>query len=110
MAVKYKIRKGDLVQIIAGKDFSKKNPKTGKVLKVDQEKGRVIVEGINIVKKTVKGNPQTGEKGSIVEVEAALAISNVKIVCPKCNVPVRVAIKVEANEKARVCKKCGEKL
>ena len=109
MAVKYKIKKGDLVQIMAGKDFSKNNPKTGKVLKVDQDKGRVIVEGINIVKKTVKGNPQTGEKGSIIEVEAALAISNVKIVCPKCG-PVRVAVKVETDGKSRVCKKCGEKL
>lgn len=109
MAVKFKIKKGDLVQIIAGKDFNKKNPKTGRVLKVDQEKGRVIVEGINIVKKTVKGNPQTGEKGSIVEVEAALSISNVKVVCPKCG-PVRVGIKVDADEKTRVCKKCGEKL
>lgn len=109
MAVKYKIKKGDLVQIMAGKDFNKKNPKTGKVLKVDQEKGRVIVEGINIVKKTVKGNPQTGEKGSIIEVEAALAISNVKVVCPKCG-PVRVRINVDADENTRVCKKCGEKL
>lgn len=109
MAVKYKIKKGDLVQILAGKDFNKKNPKTGKVLKVDQEKGRVIVEGINIVKKTIKGNPQTGEKGSIVEVEAALAISNVKVVCPKCG-PVRVAVKKEADGNTRVCKKCGEKL
>lgn len=109
MAVKYKIKKGDLVQIIAGKDFNKKNPKTGKVLKVDQEKGRVIVEGINIIKKTVKGNPQTGEKGSIVEVEAALDISNVMVVCPKCG-PVRVGIKTDGEDKARVCKKCGEKL
>lgn len=109
MAVKYKIKKGDLVQVIAGKDFSKKNPKTGKVLKVDREKGRVVVEGINIVKKTIKGNPQTGEKGSIVEVEAALDISNVKVVCPKCG-PVRVGIKVEADDRTRVCKKCGEKL
>lgn len=105
MAVKYKIKKGDLVKVTAGKDANK----TGKVLKVDSEKGRVVVEGLNIVKKTVKGNPQTGEKGSIVEVEAALAISNVMVVCPKCG-PVRVGIKVEADAKTRVCKKCGEKL
>jgi large subunit ribosomal protein L24 len=109
MAVKYKIKKGDLVQVMAGKDFNKKSPKTGKVLKVDQEKGRVVVEGVNIVKKTMKGNPQTGEKGSIVEVEAALSVSNVMVVCPKCG-PVRVGIKVEENDKYRVCKKCGVKL
>lgn len=104
MAVKYKVKKGDLVQVLAGKDKGK----SGKVLKIDREKGRVVVEGLNIVKKTVKPrNPQ--EKGSIVEVEAALAISNVMVVCSKCG-PVKVAVKVEENDKSRVCKKCGEKL
>ena len=98
--VKYKLKKGDQVKLIAGKDKGK----TGTILKVDRENGRVLVEGLNIVKKTVKPKGQ-GEKGNIVEVEAAVHISNVMIICPKCG-PSKVGIRKDGDNKVRFCKKC----
>jgi large subunit ribosomal protein L24 len=99
--VKYKLKKGDQVKLIAGKDKGK----TGTVLKVDRENGRVIVDGLNVVKKTMKPKSQ-GEKGSIVEVEAPIHISNVMIMCPKCG-PVKIGVKMDGDNKVRFCKKCG---
>jgi large subunit ribosomal protein L24 len=98
--VKYKLKKGDQVKLIAGKDKGK----TGTILKVDRENGRVLVEGLNIVKKTVKPRSQ-GEKGNIVEVEAAIHISNVMIICPKCG-PSKIGIRKDGDNKVRFCKKC----
>ncbi|MBI9097349.1 MAG: 50S ribosomal protein L24 [Spirochaetaceae bacterium] len=98
--VKYKLKKGDQVKLIAGKDKGK----TGLVLKVDRENGKVLVEGLNIVKKTVKPKSQ-GEKGNIVEVEAAIHISNVMIICSKCG-PSKVGIRKDGENKVRFCKKC----
>ncbi|MCX7774773.1 MAG: 50S ribosomal protein L24 [Spirochaetaceae bacterium] len=103
--VKYKLRKEDLVQVIAGKDKGKQ----GKILKIDREKGRVIIEGINMVKKAMRKRSQT-DRGGIVEIEAPIHISNVMIVCRKCNKPVRIGYKVEGDVKKRVCRKCGEVL
>jgi large subunit ribosomal protein L24 len=102
---KYKLRKEDLVQVIAGKDKGKQ----GKILKIDHEKGRVIIAGINMVKKAMKKKAQT-DRGGIVEVEAPLHISNVMIICKKCNKPVRIGYKFEGEIKKRVCRKCGEVL
>jgi large subunit ribosomal protein L24 len=104
VAVKYKIKKEDNVQIVAGKDKGK----TGKVLKVDREKGRVVIQGLNMVKKAVRPKKQ-GEKGGIIEIEAPLSISNVMVVCKKCG-PTRVGISLEGKEKKRICRKCGEVL
>ncbi|MBL8966266.1 MAG: 50S ribosomal protein L24 [Spirochaetaceae bacterium] len=101
---KYKLRKEDLVQVIAGKDKGKQ----GKVVKLDREKGRVIVAGVNMVKKAMKKRKQT-DRGGIVEIEAALQISNVMIVCKKCG-PTRIGYKIEGETKKRVCRKCGEAL
>lgn len=101
---KYKLRKEDLVQVIAGKDKGKQ----GKVVKLDREKGRVIVAGVNMVKKAMKKRKQT-DRGGIVEIEAALQISNVMIVCKKCG-PTRIGYKIEGEAKKRVCRKCGEAL
>ena len=98
--VKYKLKKGDQVKLIAGKDKGK----TGTILKVDRENGRVMVEGLNIVKKTIKPKGQ-GEKGNIVEVEAAIHISNVMIICPKCG-PSKIGIRKDGDNKVRFCKKC----
>lgn len=98
--IKYKLKKGDQVKLIAGKDKGK----TGTILKVDREKGRVVVDGLNIVKKTMKPRQQ-GDKGSIVEVEAPIHISNVMIMCPKCG-PVKVGIREDGDNKVRFCKKC----
>ena len=98
--VKYKLKKGDQVKLIAGKDKGK----TGTILKVDRENGKVLVDGLNIVKKTVKPKGQ-GEKGNIVEVEAAIHISNVMIICPKCG-PFKMGIRTDGENKVRFCKKC----
>lgn len=102
--VKYKLRKEDLVQVISGKDRGKQ----GKVLKIDREKGKIIVAGVNMVKKAMKKKKQN-DRGGIAEIEAALAISNVMIVCKKCG-PVRIGYKIEGETKKRVCRKCGEVL
>ena len=102
--VKYKIKKGDQVKIIAGKDSGK----TGRVLKIQKESGRAIIEGLNMVKKTVKPKAQ-GEKGNIIEIEAAIDLSNVQVLCKKCG-PTRIGIKVDGDSKVRICKKCGEAL
>ena len=82
--------------------------KTGRVLKIQRDTGRAIVEGLNMVKKTQKPKAQ-GEKGAIIEIEAAIDLSNVQVLCKKCG-PTRVGIKVDGDSKVRVCKKCGEAL
>lgn len=99
-----KIKKGDTVQVITGKDLGKK----GKVLKVDPASKRVVVEGINRVKKHQKPS-RTLPQGGILQIESPLNISNVMLVCTKCQEPTRVGRKVLDNgEKVRTCKKCGE--
>ena len=104
MANKIHVKKNDQVVIISGKDAGK----TGKVLKVEPETGRVFVEGANMVKKHQKARSQT-EPSGIVEREGSIDASNVKLVCPKCGAATRVAHKVnEDGSKDRVCKKCGE--
>ena len=82
--------------------------KTGKVLAVSPEEGKVIVEGINIVKKHVKPR-KAGDPSGIIETEGAVYASKVQVVCPKCNKPTRVGTKFyEDGKKDRCCKKCGE--
>ena len=102
--MKTKLKKGDQVQITTGKDKGKK----GRVLRIDRMTGRVIVEGLNMVKKTQRPKNQN-DKGGIIEIEAAIAASNVQVICKKCG-PTRIGIKVEAGKKTRVCRKCGEAL
>lgn len=102
--VKYKLKKDDLVQVIAGKEKGK----SGKILKIDREKGKVLVAGLNMVKKARKPRRQ-GEKGGIVDIEAPMDISNVMIVCKKCG-PTRIGIEGTGDKKVRKCKKCGEVL
>ncbi|HAK46988.1 MAG TPA: 50S ribosomal protein L24 [Spirochaeta sp.] len=102
MMVKYKIKKDDTVKVVCGKDKGK----TGKVVKVDSDKGRIIIQGINIVKKAQKPKSQN-DKGGIISVEAAMDISNVMVVCKKCG-PTKIGIKADGKDKARICKKCGD--
>jgi large subunit ribosomal protein L24 len=75
---------------------------------VDREQGRVVVEGLNMVKKAIRPRGQN-QKGGITSVEAALAISNVQIVCKKCG-PTRMGLRMEKEQKVRFCKKCGGEL
>ncbi|NLU50810.1 MAG: 50S ribosomal protein L24 [Syntrophomonadaceae bacterium] len=99
-----KIRKGDTIEVIAGRDLGKR----GKVLKVDPERNRVVVEGINKVKKHQKPT-RTLPQGGILNIEAPVHASNVMLVCTKCQSPTRVGRKfLENGEKVRVCRKCGE--
>ena len=80
------IRKNDQVIVRAGKDRGKK----GRVLKVVPAKNRLVVEGVNMIKRHTKPNPQRNIKGGLVEREAALHASNVQIVCPECGQPTRL--------------------
>jgi len=101
---KFKLRKDDQVQVIAGKDKGKQ----GKIVRIDREKNRAIVAGCNMVKKAQKKRKQI-DRGGIIEIEAPLQISNVMIVCRKCG-PTRIGYKIEGDAKKRVCRKCGEAL
>lgn len=102
--VKYKLHKDDLVQVIAGREKGKR----GKVVSINREKGRVLLEGINMVKKAMKKRKQT-DQGGIIEIEAPIHLSNVMIVCKKCG-PTRIGYKISGETKQRVCRKCGEAL
>lgn len=111
---KVHVKKGDTVCLMTGKYADKYSDdkgtrKTGKVLEVSPKEGKVIVEGINIVKKHVKPR-RMGETGGIVSVEAPVYASKVQIYCAKCKKPVRTGVKVEDGKKIRVCKKCGEEI
>jgi len=101
---KFKLKKEDNVEVIAGKDKGKR----GRILKILRDKDRVVVEGANIVKKAKKKRKQQ-DRGGIVEIEAAIHSSNVMIVCKKCG-PSRIGYKIEGDTKSRICKKCGEAL
>lgn len=101
--VKLHVRKGDTVYILTGKDAGKR----GKVLHTIPSQRRVVVEGINVVKKhsrPTRALPQ----GGIVEQEAPINSSNVMLVCSKCSQPTRVARKLIEDKNYRTCKKCGE--
>ena len=98
-----RIKKGDLVEVISGKDKGKR----GKVLRVIPKEGKVIVEGVNMVKRHQRPNPRMRE-GGIVEKEAPVYASKVMVVCPSCNQRTRVGFKVLNGNKVRYCKKCGE--
>ena len=105
MEKKFKIRKDDTVEVIAGKDKGKR----GTVVRILTKKDAVIVSGVNIVKKAMKKRSQQ-DQGGIVEIEAPLNISNVGIVCKKCGRPVKAGYKLNGDKKVRVCRKCGETL
>lgn len=96
-----KIKTGDTVKVLLGKDRGK----TGEVMAVLLEKERVLVEGINMVKKHVRPK-RAGEKGQRVSVAAPLHISNVQVVCPVCKKSSRMSIKQSEGKRQRVCKKC----
>ena len=98
------VRRGDTVGVIAGSERGKR----GKVLRVLPEKGRVLVEHVNMIKKHQRPT-QKLRQGGIIEREGALALSNVQVVCARCDKPSRTGIKVLGDgRKQRVCKRCGE--
>ncbi|MDR2767089.1 MAG: 50S ribosomal protein L24 [Treponema sp.] len=107
---KFKIRKEDTVEIIAGKDKGKR----GRILKILRARDRVLVEGLNMVKKAMRRRNQQ-DRGGIADIEAPIHASNVMIVCKKCG-PTRIGYKITEGPagkkpvKTRVCRKCGEAL
>ena len=97
------IRKNDSVVVTTGKDRGKR----GRVLKVLPEKNRVIVEGVNFIKRHTKANPQRNVKGGVMEREAPLHASNVQLVCPECGKHTRIGRKILGDgRKVRICRKC----
>lgn len=100
------VRKNDLVQVLAGKDRGKR----GKVLRVIPKLERVLVERLNLVKRHQKaGRSRTAQQGGIIAKEAPLHVSNVGLVCIKCDRPVRTGRSVLADGKTvRICRRCGE--
>jgi large subunit ribosomal protein L24 len=101
---KFKLKKEDTIQILAGKDKGKR----GRILKILHDKDRVLVEGANIVKKARKRRNQQ-DRGGIIEIEAPIHSSNVQIICKKCG-PTRIGFKFEGDIKTRICRKCKEVL
>lgn len=100
------IKKNDKVIVLTGKEQGK----IGAVLKVDPEKGRAIVEKVNMVKRHTKAGRSVSQ-GGIVEKEASIHISNIMLICNKCAEPTRVGRRIlEDGSKTRFCKKCGEEL
>src|SRR5260370_7932845 len=105
-AAKYKIRKDDVVMVVTGRDRGK----TGKVLRVLPDAGRVVVERLNVVKRHSKPRGPASP-GGIVEKEAPIQLSNVMIMCDRCNAPVRVGVKIAATgTNPRICLRCGQPL
>jgi large subunit ribosomal protein L24 len=109
--VRIDLKKEDTVKVIAGRDKGK----TGRVLRVDRETGKVLVEHVSMIKRHTRPNPSKQIKGGIAERESPISASNVMIVCPGCNKAVRIGHHVDhmaggKTRRSRVCRKCGQTL
>lgn len=96
-----KIKKGDKIKVIAGKDSGK----TAKIEKVYLKQNKVLIQGVNIYKKHIKKNEKMPQ-GGIVEVPRPLDIAKIMLICPKCEKTTRVGYEIKADKKNRICKKC----
>src|SRR5512135_359925 len=97
------LRKNDTVSVNTGKDSGKR----GRVLKVLPAKNRLIVEGLNMIKRHTRPNPQKNIKGGIVEREGSIQASNVQVICPECSQPTRIGQRLIGDgRKVRICRKC----
>jgi large subunit ribosomal protein L24 len=109
--VRVDLKKEDTVKVISGRDKGK----VGRVLRVDRERGRILVEHVSMVKRHTRPNPAKQIKGGIAERESPIAVSNVMIVCPGCNKATRIGHHVDhvaggRSRRTRVCRKCGQTL
>lgn len=109
--VRIQLKKNDNVKVIAGRDKGK----TGRILEVNSEKGSLLVEHVNMIRKHTRKNPAKQIAGGIAEKEGPIAVSNVMILCPKCDKPVRIAHHVKEapggkTVRERICRKCGQTL
>ncbi len=100
-----KIKKGDTVKILLGKDRGK----DGKVERVLIKDGKALVGGVNLVKRHI-GKKVTGQEGTVLELPKPVDISNVVLICPNCKKTTRVGIKIIEKTKSRICRKCGKEL
>lgn len=98
-----KIQKGDTVKMLYGKDSGRQ----GTVVAIDTKRGRVVVEGLNMYKKHLKGDGRT-RVSEIVNITKSVPMSKVMLVCPECAKPIRIGYKIENGKKVRVCKKCNK--
>jgi large subunit ribosomal protein L24 len=105
MHIRLDIKRNDTVKVITGRDKGKQ----GRVLRVFPAKGRLLVEHVMMMKKSVRPNPQRNIKGGIAEQESSIAISNVMIVCPTCG-PSRIGHELVGDKRVRVCRKCNAPL
>src|SRR5690348_5053849 len=110
-----KVRKGDTVQVISGKDRGGK----GKVIETDPDKNRILVEGVNRIRKHTKvtQNTRGAKTGGIVTQEAPVHVSNVMVVCPECDKPTRIGKRQDIVDQetgktrpVRICKRCGKEI
>jgi large subunit ribosomal protein L24 len=107
--VRMELKKDDTVKVISGRDKGK----TGRVLGVNRETGKVLVEHVMMIKRHTRPNPTQQIKGGIAERESPIQASNVMLVCPSCNKAVRIAHHVEnvaggKSRRTRICRKCGQ--
>jgi large subunit ribosomal protein L24 len=106
MRGRFSLKKNDLVMVIAGREKGK----SGRILRVFPQKNRALIEKVNFIKRHTRPAGQT-RQGGIVEKEAPIHVSNVMVICEKCNLPIRVGKKIlDDGRKVRICKKCGELL
>jgi large subunit ribosomal protein L24 len=104
-----KIKKGDTVEVLSGKDRGRQ----GRVVNVYPDRAKVMVEGVNQVKRHETIRPTKsggGQQGGIITKEMPLDISNVAVVCPSCGKPTRIGARTGPDGKDRICKKCGSKI
>lgn len=102
-----KIRKGDMVQILLGKDRGK----SAKVLTVYPKEKKVLVEGVNVYKKHINAKKQgVDSAGGIIDIQKPVYLSNVMLVCPTCKLPTRVGFQLKDDKKIRICKKCHKEV
>ena len=113
------IRRNDLIQVLIGRDggrltrkpadaaHAREPGRRGRVLRVDRDSGRALIEGVNTVMKARRPDPRRGHRGGIVEQNAPVPLANLMLVCRKCDRPVRVRIVREKRKLTRLCRKCG---
>jgi large subunit ribosomal protein L24 len=105
--IKTKLRVGDTVKVTRGKDKGR----DGKIEKISKEDGSVIIDGVNIYKKHVKGSQvREGQKGGIYSLPRPLPPSAIALICPKCKKVTRIGIRIVGEEKVRVCRKCRKEI
>lgn len=104
LVIMLKFKIGDTVKVTTGKDKGR----SGEIEKIDLKRASILIPGINVYKKHVKGSQ--GQKGGIYDIPKPLAFSKIALVCPKCKKETRVGFKLAGSEKVRICRKCGKEI